>query len=67
MLFRSGIVKDSTTQLPIAGATVLLYVYENEEEILDQWQYTDSKGRYVFSNLVERDYLVKSKVVGTYS
>lgn len=56
----SGIIKDTAGNI-IANALVALYRIDNGNEVLVATTYTNALGKYMFGNVVDGNYLVKSK------
>jgi len=56
----SGIIKDSSTLLPIGNATVALYSVVGTAETLLKLTKTNSAGRYLFGSVDAADYIVKA-------
>ncbi|MPM15301.1 hypothetical protein SDC9_61669 [bioreactor metagenome] len=56
----SGIIKDSSTLLPIGNATVALYSVVGTTETLLKLTKTNSAGRYLFGSVDAADYIVKA-------
>jgi len=56
----SGIVTDDTTLLPISGAVVALYLIDGTTETIIQLTSTNSDGLYLFGEVSEGTYIVKS-------
>ena len=55
----SGIIKDNDGNI-IANAHVALYKIDNDKEILIATTYTNNLGKYMFGNVIDGNYLVKS-------
>ena len=55
----SGIIKDNDGNI-IANALVALYKIDNDKEILIATTYTNNLGKYMFGNVIDGNYLVKS-------
>ncbi|MCI1953110.1 MAG: carboxypeptidase regulatory-like domain-containing protein [Clostridiales bacterium] len=56
----SGLITSQTTLLPIANATVALYQIVGTTETIVQITKTNSGGRYLFGNVAEGQYVIKS-------
>ena len=57
----SGIIRDNLGNV-VSNALVALYKIENNKEILVATTYTNSIGKYMFGNVIDGNYLVKSKL-----
>lgn len=57
----SGIIRDNLGNV-VSDALVALYKIENNKEILVATTYTNSIGKYMFGNVIDGNYLVKSKL-----
>ncbi len=57
----SGIIRDNLGNV-VSNALVDLYKIENNKEILVATTYTNSIGKYMFGNVIDGNYLVKSKL-----
>ncbi len=56
----SGIIKDTAGNI-IANALVALYKIDNGNEVLVATTYTNALGKFMFGNVIDGNYLVKSK------
>ena len=56
----SGLIKDASGNL-VANALVALYKIDNGNEVLVATTYTNALGKYIFGNVVDGNYIVKSK------